>query len=65
MMLNVLLATTERIEETESTGVKELLDNFNDSIQMMTRKNMKLELRWEENYDFTYRTTYSSSLDRR
>lgn len=32
MMLNILLATTERIEETESTGVKELLDNFNDSI---------------------------------
>lgn len=32
MMFNILLATTERIEETESTGIKALLDNFNESI---------------------------------
>lgn len=30
MMLNILLATTVRIEETESTGIKEFLDNFNE-----------------------------------
>ena len=58
------LATKMRLHFIRKMGLK-LLDLTYIHIQMMTRKNMKLELRWEENYDFTYKKTYSSSLDRR